>query len=205
MSEKNEEKKEEAAASPAGASKKPLLIVGLVALLAGAAVGFLVLPSALGGGKAAEEAPEGEEHAEEEGAEAEGEKHPAEAEDGEGEKHAEAGAEHGEAGGETSGAFADRIVQFEPFVVNVSGESYPRYLKLQVVFEMSSPEAKANLEERMAPVRDLTISLLSSKRLADITDFEGKALLKDDLRQQVDELLGKGSVESVMFTEFVVQ
>ena len=106
---------------------------------------------------------------------------------------------------ERDAAFTDRIVQFEPFVVNVSGESYPRYLKLQVVFEMSSVEAKAKLEERMAQVRDLTISLLSSKRLADITDFEGKALLKDDLRTQVDELLGRDSVESVLFTEFVVQ
>jgi hypothetical protein len=50
MSDKKEEKKEEAAEVPAGASKKPLLIVGLAALLAGAGVGFLVLPGLLGGG-----------------------------------------------------------------------------------------------------------------------------------------------------------
>lgn len=101
--------------------------------------------------------------------------------------------------------FAERTVQLEPFVVNVSGEGYPRYLKVQVAFETSSPKVRADLEERMAQVRDLTILLLSSKRLADVSDFEGKALLKDDLREQVNALLPKGRVESVLFTEFVVQ
>ena len=176
-----------------GGSKLPLIIVGVVALAAGAGLGMFVLPGLMGGG---EKPPAAEEHAQ--GAEGE-----AAAEAGEGGEHAEPeGAGHGSA---PAAAFADRIVQFEPFVVNVSGENYPRYLKLQVVFEMASPEAKAKLEERTAQIRDLTISLLSSKRLSDVTDFEGKALLKDDLRTQVDELLGKDSVESVMFTEFVVQ
>jgi flagellar FliL protein len=116
------------------------------------------------------------------------------------------GGEHG--GGEghgDQGSFADRVVQLDPFVVNVSAEGYPRYLKVTVAFEMSAPEAKADLEERVAQVRDLTILLLSSKRLADLEDFEGKALLKDDLREQVNALLHKGRVESVLFTEFVVQ
>ena len=187
MSEKQAEKKEEGAKAEAGASKKPMLIVGAAALVGGLALGGFVLPKFVGG-----------EHAAEVSAEHAGAK-PEEASDG-----AEGGGAPAKAG--DSGAdFSARIVQLEPFVVNVSGENYPRYLKLQVVFEMSSPEAKGKLEERVAAVRDLTISLLSSKRLADITDFEGKALLKDDLRQQVDELLGKGSVEGVMFTEFVVQ
>jgi flagellar basal body-associated protein FliL len=189
----SEPTKEENAPKEAGASKLPLIIVGVLALAAGAAVGMFVLPGLLGGPH---------------GSEAEASAEPAEdgdaaSESGEKEAGRDETAERAEGG--PAGAFSDRIVQFEPFVVNVSGENYPRYLKLQVVFEMRSAESKAKLEERIAQVRDLTISLLSSKRLADITDFEGKALLKDDLRSQVDELLGSDSVESVMFTEFVVQ
>jgi flagellar basal body-associated protein FliL len=186
------ERKEAATPAEAGASKKPLLIVGLAALLAGAGIGAVVLPGLLPGGKAA---PDGERTAD-----------AASENQGAGTEAAAGGAEHASKDGkEPEGEFADRIVQFEPFVVNVSGESYPRYLKLQVVFEMSDAAAKAKLEERVAQVRDLTISMLSSKRLADITDFEGKALLKDDLRAQVEELLGRDTVVSVMFTEFVVQ
>jgi len=101
--------------------------------------------------------------------------------------------------------FQERVFKLDPFVVNVSGEGYPRYLKMQVAFEMDTPEAKLEIESRVAQVRDTTILLLSSKRLADISDFEGKALLKDDLRERVNSTLKTGRVESVLFTEFVVQ
>jgi flagellar basal body-associated protein FliL len=47
--------------------------------------------------------------------------------------------------------------------------------------------------------------LLSSKQLSDITDFEGKALLKEDILERVNDLLETGDVKSVLFTEFVVQ
>ena len=101
--------------------------------------------------------------------------------------------------------FSERVHSLEPFVVNVSGEAYPRYVKLTVAFEMDSPDARAELEERIAQIRDLTILMLSTKRLSDIEDFEGKALLKDDLRERVNAVLETGRVESVLFTEFVVQ
>ncbi len=101
--------------------------------------------------------------------------------------------------------FGERVFKLQPFVVNVTGEGYPRYLKMQVAFEMNTPEGKEEIEARVDQVRDTTILLLSSKRLADINDFEGKALLKDDLRDRVNSTLKTGRVESVLFTEFVVQ
>jgi flagellar basal body-associated protein FliL len=188
MSDKPDEAKPGAPEKP-GKSMLPLILIGVGALVAGAALGNFVVPKLLGGGSApAEAAAEGESEPAAHGEEAEGAK-----------------GEHGAKQGEPAGNFADRVLQLDPFVVNVSGESYPRYLKVQVAFETASPEGKALLEERVASIRDLTISLLSSKRLADVTDFEGKALLKDDLRHQVNELLGKEQVEAVLFTEFVVQ
>ena len=54
-------------------------------------------------------------------------------------------------------------------------------------------------------IRDGILTLVSSKQLADVTGFEGKALLKDDLRDRVNALLDDGEVKSVLFTEFVVQ
>lgn len=102
-------------------------------------------------------------------------------------------------------AFSERLITLDPFVVNVSGEGYPRYLKVQVALELDSIEVKEDLELRIPQVRDLTILLLSTKRLSDLEGFEGKALLKDDLRERINALLEKGDVQSVLFTEFVVQ
>jgi flagellar FliL protein len=114
-------------------------------------------------------------------------------------------AEAAESSVETQASFGERVFDLDPFVVNVTGEGYPRYLKLQVAFEMDSLSGREEIEARVAQVRDSTILLLSSKRLSDITEFEGKALLKDDLRERVNALLDQGQVRSVMFTEFVVQ
>lgn len=101
--------------------------------------------------------------------------------------------------------FQARLVTLEPFVVNLAGDGFSRFLKLKIELEADSPEAKRELEARRPQVRDTTILLLASKRFPEITEFEGRALLKDDLRERISHILGEGAVTSVLFTEFVVQ
>lgn len=133
-------------------------------------------------------------------------------------KHAPAAAEEhaapeGEHGAATEGEhqkkesddYKERLYALEPLVVNVTGDGYNRFLKLRVELEASKPELKTEIEARLPQVRDALIVLLSSKQLSDITDFEGKALLKEDILERVNDLLETGDVKSVLFTEFVVQ
>lgn len=101
--------------------------------------------------------------------------------------------------------FQERLVTLEPFVVNLAGEAYPRFLKLKIELEADSAAAKQELDARRPQIRDTTILLLASKRLPEVSEFEGRALLKDDLKARITALLGEGEVTSVMFTEFVVQ
>lgn len=101
--------------------------------------------------------------------------------------------------------FKERLYGLEPFVVNVTGDGYNRFLKLRVELEASEPRLKEEIDARLPQVRDALIVLLSSKQLSDITDFEGKALLKEDILERVNDLLETGSVRSILFTEFVVQ
>ncbi len=101
--------------------------------------------------------------------------------------------------------FKDRLYGLDPFVVNVTGDGYNRFLKLRIELEASDTELKEEIDARLPQVRDALIVLLSSKQLSDITDFEVKALLKEDILERVNDLLDTGSVRSVLFTEFVVQ
>lgn len=106
------------------------------------------------------------------------------------------------AGGE---GFVDRVLALEPFVVNITGHDYARYLKVKIEIEAESPTVRDELEQRLPQVRDGIIVLLSSRRLADVTDFEGKVLLKEAIAERVTGMLETGEVRQVMFTEFVVQ
>lgn len=101
--------------------------------------------------------------------------------------------------------FKDRLYSLEPLVVNVTGDGYNRFLKLRVELETADSSIKEELDARLPQVRDALIVLLSSKQLSDITDFEGKALLKEDILERVNDLIESGSVRSILFTEFVVQ
>ncbi len=101
--------------------------------------------------------------------------------------------------------FKQRLYGLEPFVVNVTGDGYNRFLKLRLELETSDPVVKEELDARLPQIRDALIVLLSSKQLSDITDFEGKALLKEDILVRLNDLLETGSIRSALFTEFVVQ
>jgi len=113
-----------------------------------------------------------------------------------------AAAKQREAEGE---GFKERLYSLDPFVVNVTGDGYSRFLKVKIELEADSPDLKTELDARLSQVRDALIVLLSSKQLVDITDFEGKSLLKEDVLERVNDVLVTGSVKSVLFTEFVVQ
>jgi flagellar FliL protein len=102
-------------------------------------------------------------------------------------------------------SYKERLYALEPLVVNVTGDGYNRFLKLRVELEASDVGLKQEIEARLPQVRDALIVLLSSKQLSDITDYEGKALLKEDILERVNDLLETGDVKSVLFTEFVVQ
>ena len=90
-------------------------------------------------------------------------------------------------------------------IVNISGDGYARLLKVKVELECESPEVKAEAEARVPQIRDGILTLVSSKRLSEVTSFEGKALLKQDLQDRFNQMLTSGRVESVLLTEFVVQ
>ena len=97
------------------------------------------------------------------------------------------------------------MLAFEPIVVNIAGSGSGRFLKVTVAVVTDTVEARDELGMRMPQVKDAMITLISSKRVVDVADFEGKVLLKEDLRDRIDGILLKGSVESVLLTEFVVQ
>ena len=54
-------------------------------------------------------------------------------------------------------------------------------------------------------MRDLLLTLLTSKLFAEIRTPEGKALLRDEIINRMNRALNKDLVKAVYFTEFIVQ
>lgn len=167
--------------TPEKNNKKLFIIIGaVVAVLAiGGAAAFF-----MGGGKK-EKAPEGAKVE----AKAEGGEHGAPAKEG----------------GEGGGAAGSTIYPLEPFIVNIYDGQELRYLKIKVEFEMANPQAKGELDAKLAPLRDAILILLTTKTMQEIQDLQGKNQLREQILAAVSKVVPPSKVTKVYFTDFVVQ
>ncbi|MBE9531794.1 MAG: flagellar basal body-associated FliL family protein [Proteobacteria bacterium] len=169
--------------APAKKSKKKLIII----------IGAVVLVLVLGGGGYLFLSGGGDDEA----ADAHGEV--AEEDDGHGGKKKVKTDEHGE-------IISDEpeILEFNPFIVNLTNTAGNRYLKVTINIELE-PEAAEESRGKTAQIRDSIITLLSSKSYADVGSVSGKYQLRDEIAARINLIISEGKVKSVYFTEFVIQ
>ena len=130
---------------------------------------------------------------------------------GDKEKPKEGDAAKTEAAAAGGGAPADgaagvaTVFALEPFIVNIYDGQELRYLKVKVEMEMANPAIKAELEGRLAAMRDAILVVLTSKTLQDIQDIQGKNQLREEILIAVSKIIAQGKVTRIYFTDFVVQ
>ena len=99
---------------------------------------------------------------------------------------------------------AGPIISLEPFIVNLADEEDNRYLKVSVGLEVKDEEIQKACEERMPRIKDIMITLFSSKTNDQVRDVKGKIKLRQEIVIRINEILGEGAVKNVFFTEFIV-
>jgi flagellar FliL protein len=97
------------------------------------------------------------------------------------------------------------IFSMDPFVVNLSDPRGKRYLKTKIELEYTQQGVETELKARLPQLRDMILILLSSKRLEEIQDIEDKIALRNDLIMRINQILKRGAVRNLYFTEFVIQ
>ena len=97
------------------------------------------------------------------------------------------------------------IYGMDPFVVNLADQGRPRYLKIKISLE--SQEIKVNEEygKRLPQLRDMVLTVLSSKSFGEISGSEGKMKLREEIITKLNGLLRGFQIKTVYFTEFMIQ
>jgi len=93
----------------------------------------------------------------------------------------------------------------DPFIVNISDGASDRYLKLVIQLEISDATVIPELDQIKPKLRDIILDLLTSKTYKELMDLPGKQRLREDIAGRVNNILIKGKVTKVYFTDFVVQ
>ncbi len=94
------------------------------------------------------------------------------------------------------------ILPLDTFVVNLSSG---KYLRIQIQFEFNGRDIPKRMYAKLVPLRDAIITDLSSKSADDLGVGKGREGLRNELRDTVNEMLGKEEVKKVYFTQFVIQ
>ena len=125
------------------------------------------------------------------------------AESGDAAPAAAAEGEHGKGGGKPAAMGSMRPL--DPFLANLADETSARYLKMSLQVEFVDADPPAAFDARLPQIRDVILTLVTSKTFADIRTPEGKERLREDVIDRINHVLAKQAVKSVYFTEFIVQ
>jgi flagellar protein FliL len=93
----------------------------------------------------------------------------------------------------------------EPFIANLADEDGKRYLRTVLQVEFFDAKVPPEFTARLPQIRDLLLTLFTSKSFPEIRTPQGKALLREDVINRMNRVFQKDLVKAVYFTEFIVQ
>jgi flagellar FliL protein len=91
------------------------------------------------------------------------------------------------------------------FLVNLYDPLGRRYVKLDVELELISNAVAAEVEGQNPRIRDALIMLLSSKTYQELSTQEGKHILRNEILDRINQILGGPKVVRVYYVNFVIQ
>jgi len=108
-------------------------------------------------------------------------------------------------GKEDSGAELGQIYEVPDVIVNPRSSGVRRYLNVTFAFECLDKATVQELDKRNVQMRDLLIAILTSKSVDEIDEVEEKKQLKAEVVEKINQILTKGKVKAVYFSNFVIQ
>ncbi len=97
------------------------------------------------------------------------------------------------------------IYSLESMIVNLADVDFPRYLKIKIDLESVAPKPHEEFDRRLPQLKDMILTLLTSKTYPEISDSDGKTKLKEEIIEKANGLFDTVKLKTVYFTEFVVQ
>lgn len=100
-----------------------------------------------------------------------------------------------------------KIIELQPFIVNLADENEARYLRLTVSLGIGGAEGGEEKPDQLfiTRVRNAMLAVLSEKKSEQILTVEGKSKLRKELLKAAQAASEEPHVEAIYITDFIVQ
>ena len=96
-------------------------------------------------------------------------------------------------------------ISMPQFTTNLADPLGQRFIRLTMEVEVADAKVGEELARQNARIRDSILMLLSSKTYADIATTESKLMLKSEITDRLNTIMGPGKVYQVFITDMVIQ
>ena len=93
----------------------------------------------------------------------------------------------------------------DEIIINPKDTYAIRFLATAIAFELSGKIKQKEMELWEPVIRDKIITLLMSKKMDFYTNPDNRILLKQEVKELVEDLVGKDKIKDVYFPKFVLQ
>ncbi len=97
------------------------------------------------------------------------------------------------------------FLELDNLIINPSGTDGTRYLMVKIAFESGEPAALEELTTKNVVVRDAILRFLQSKTVEELSAIDQREVIKEDLRIAMNDILEKGTITRLYFTQYVLQ
>ncbi len=98
------------------------------------------------------------------------------------------------------------IVDLDTFTINLADPGASKFLKMTLSLEVTgSKKAVDEVNANMPKIRDIIITVVSSRTYDEIRTERGQTIFKNDIKTRVNAFLKEGRVINVYKKEFVAQ
>jgi len=98
-----------------------------------------------------------------------------------------------------------QIVVVKDVIVNPAGTNGSHLLVTTIGLEVNSTEGKLELEQKEVQTRDILVTILTGKRMDELTTPEQKELLREEIHQRINKILKTGPLGKVYISKFIIQ
>ena len=120
-------------------------------------------------------------------------------------KEAKKGEKKKEGGKEGEAGDGSTQVKFDNVVANLLGSQKTRFVKVSFSIEGEEDDFKKTIEENRNKLIDSALGILGALTVAELDEPGMKNIIRSDLVNSFNQVLGKPMVKGLYFSEFVIQ